>query len=127
MSHDDMQQNKPKRFWKIVLIVSIAINIATAGLIAGALWRFNNDNNTGIRPPSLSGSVYYPIPPSGPRPGYVGQSHHHAHRHTHHPCDRPSRHALNSSYQCTRNPFRFSKLKTNTIKLQKASADSGSL
>ena len=59
MSHDDMQQNKPKRFWKIVLIVSIAINIATAGLIAGALWRFSNDNNTGIRPPSPSGSVYY--------------------------------------------------------------------
>ena len=59
MSHADMQQNKPKRFWKIVLILSLTINIAIIGSIAGAFWRFSNDNNTRIRPPSPSGSVYY--------------------------------------------------------------------
>jgi uncharacterized membrane protein len=39
MSQQPKQTGAPKRFWKVLLGASLALNIAVAGVLAGAFWR----------------------------------------------------------------------------------------
>jgi len=44
MSQHPKQSGAPKRFWKVLLGASLALNIAVAGVLAGAFWRHNPEH-----------------------------------------------------------------------------------
>ena len=46
MSQQPKQSGAPKRFWKVLLGASLALNIAVAGGVAGAFWRHSPEHRS---------------------------------------------------------------------------------
>ena len=46
MSQQPRQTGAPKRFWKVLLGASLALNIAVAGVLAGAFWRHSPEHRS---------------------------------------------------------------------------------
>ena len=46
MSQKPKQTGAPKRFWKVLLGASLALNIAVAGVLAGAFWRHSPEHRS---------------------------------------------------------------------------------
>ncbi len=46
MSQQPKQTGAPKRFWKVLLGASLALNIAVAGVLAGAFWRHSPEHRS---------------------------------------------------------------------------------
>lgn len=46
MSQQPKHTGAPKRFWKVLLGASLALNIAVAGVLAGAFWRQNPEHRS---------------------------------------------------------------------------------
>lgn len=54
----ETQQQKPRRIWRIVLVVSLALNLLVIGVVGGAVLRFGGMHNDRDRPPR-GGLIYF--------------------------------------------------------------------
>ena len=52
------QPAKPRRIWRILLVVSLALNLLVIGVVAGAVMRFGGGDRFG-GPPPRGGLIYF--------------------------------------------------------------------
>lgn len=62
----DIQHQKPRRIWRILLVVSLAFNLLVVGVVAGAVLRFGGGDRFSGHP-SRGGLIYFREMPQAAR------------------------------------------------------------
>ena len=58
MDPDQSEVQKPRRLWKVIFVLSLALNVAIVGVVIGATWRFQGSGAQMASKVLDSGSIY---------------------------------------------------------------------
>jgi len=58
MDHDQSEFQKPRRLWKVIFVLSLALNVAIVGVVIGTTWRFQDKPPRPTFTVSESSSIY---------------------------------------------------------------------
>ena len=58
MEPEQSKTQKPRRLWKVIFVISLALNMAVLGVVVGATWRFQSNGPYPAAKVLDSGSIY---------------------------------------------------------------------